>query len=222
MNRDKSEGCRNRVQENTWDLNILSHLKTQPHHWGESAPCPDLLHSFFWTYCRQHHVYLLLQAWVVLGWVNSSWAPRDTFFLKMVSFFFSPLLSPPPLSAFSVPLIIILATNKSGFPLSNQIIPAVLDLAGIWCRQILACSLWRCADQARPDAQMLLFCNHICAEVWRWESRFQQCLILVSGALWHFHQGSRWWQRDDPHYDCRSPKFKCKQNSSSQDNLNLK
>lgn len=69
---------------------------------------------------------------------------------------------------------------------------------------------------------MLLFCNHICAEVWRWESRFQQCLILFSGVLWHFHQGSRWWQRDDPHYDCRSPKFKYKWNSSLQDNLSLK
>lgn len=185
MNRDKSEGCRNRAEENTWDLNVLSHLKTQPHHWGESAPCPDLLHSFFWTYCRQHHVYLLLQAWVVLGWVNSSWAPRDTFFLKMVSFFFfSPLLSPPPLSAFSVPLIIILATNKSGFPLSNQIIPAVLDLAGIWCRQILACSLWRCADQARPDAQMLLFCNHICAEVWRFgKADFSSVWSLSQGLF---------------------------------------
>ena len=28
---------------------------------------------------------------------------------------------------------------------------------------------------------MLLFCNHICAEVWRWENSFQLCLLLVSG-----------------------------------------
>lgn len=110
--------------------------------------------------------------------------------------------------------------------LSNQIISAVLDLAGIWCWQILACPLRGCADPARPYAEMLLFCNHFCAEVWRWESRFQQCLILFSGVLWHFHQGSRWWRRDDPHYDsysdCRSPKSKYKQNFSLPDHLSLK
>lgn len=44
----------------------------------------------------------------------------------------------------------------------------------------------------------------------------------LSQGLWHFHQGSRWWQRDDPHYDYRSPKFKCKWNSSLQDNCDLK
>ena len=110
----------------------------------------------------------------------------------------------------------------SEFPLSNQII---LAIPWTW--------LLSGAERSGPahseavltkPGQMLslLFCKHICAEVWMWESSFQQCLLLVSGALWHFHQGSRWWQRDDPHYDCRSPKFKCKCNSSLQGSLNLK
>lgn len=68
---------------------------------------------------------------------------------------------------------------------------------------------------------MLLFCNQNCAEVWKWESSFQQCLVLFLGALWPFHQGSGWWKRDDLRYDCRSPAFKCKWNSPLQDNLSL-
>lgn len=57
------------------------------------------------------------------------------------------------------------------------------------------------ADQANSDACMLLFFIHICTDVWKRDSSFQQRFILVSGAFCCFHHGSRWWQRDVPHYD---------------------
>ena len=79
---------------------------------------------------------------------------RDIFFSKVVSFLFFPLPPfPPPLPrAFSIALLIILATNMSGFPLSNQIISAV---SWTWQQLVLTdfgLFTLRLADQARPDA----------------------------------------------------------------------
>lgn len=64
----------------------------------------------------------------------------DIFFLHVLSFL----------------LLIIWATNKSGLPVSNQIISGFSGAAGIWYWQILACSLGGCTDQGRPAASTLL------------------------------------------------------------------
>lgn len=79
--------------------------------------------------------------------------------------------------------LIILATNKSGFPILNQTIPGFSGAIGIWYWQILACSLRGCADQAKPAASTLL--AFLTTSVQRFEGRTAGpfSLILVSGHL---------------------------------------
>lgn len=72
------------------------------------------------------------QACVPLGQlINSPCAPGECFLFKncFLSLLFSSLSPPPPPNAFSLPLLIILATNTSGFPLSNQI---TVPVSGTW------------------------------------------------------------------------------------------
>lgn len=133
----------------------------------------------------ESHLPLTCPCQGMIGVASSPWVSENYFpfqYLFLCSDSFSHVLS--------FLLLIIWATNKSGFPVPDPIISGCSGAAGIWYWQILACSLGDCADQARPAASMLLAFPATSVQRFEGGKATQLCLILVSGHLWHFHCGS--------------------------------